>query len=156
MQPPFGAHSRFGAQQPRPGPHQWCPRIAQDCAYASPANDSTNATASVAKIAREIMMSPGSPVGKSCHGEGGRAIEGIGCAEHARHYRKWHATHWPGCTSRNAGDSTRQRSTAYGQRVWKWQPEGGLIGLGTSPCSTRFSRLIFGSGTGTASSSDSV
>src|SRR5207253_8700481 len=99
---------------------------------------------------------PGSPVGKSCHGDGGRAIEGIGCAEHARHYRKWHATHWPGCTSRNAGDSTRQRSTAYGQRVWKWQPEGGLIGLGTSPCSTRFSRLIFGSGTGTASSSDSV
>ena len=82
MQPPFGAHSRFGAQQPRPGPHQWCPRIAQDCAYASPANDSTNATASVAKIAREIMMSPGSPVGKSCHGDGGRAIEGIGCAEH--------------------------------------------------------------------------
>ena len=25
--------------------------------------------------------------------------------------------------------------------MWKWQPEGGLTGLGTSPCSTRFSRL---------------
>ena len=28
---------------------------------------------------------------------------------------------------------------AYGQRVWKWQPDGGLIGLGTSP--VRITRL---------------
>ena len=26
--------------------------------------------------------------------------------------------------------------------MWKWQPGGGLTGLGTSPCSTRFLRLI--------------
>jgi hypothetical protein len=47
-------------------------------------------------------------------------------------------------------------TAAYGQRVWKWQPGGGLSGLGTSPCTTRFSRRTRGSGTGTAFSSASV
>ncbi len=32
-----------------------------------------------------------------------------------------------------AGRSTLQRSLAKGQRGWKVQPDGGLIGLGTSP-----------------------
>ena len=42
--------------------------------------------------------------------------------------------------------------SGYGKR----SPGGGLIGLGTSPCRTRFCRLIFGSGIGTAASSASV
>src|SRR6516164_11310983 len=70
--------------------------------------------------------------------------------------RKWHAAQCPGLTWRNAGVAVRHNSSAYGHRVWKWQPAGGLTGLGTSPCSTRFSRLIAGSGTGTAERSSSV
>src|SRR5262249_7711368 len=42
------------------------------------------------------------------------------------------------------------------QRVWKWQPEGGTIGLGTSPGNGRFTRLTLGFGIGTAVSSASV
>ena len=45
---------------------------------------------------------------------------------------------------------------AIGQRVWKWQPVGGRIGLGTSPCSGMRLRFTFGSGIGTADSSASV
>ena len=55
-----------------------------------------------------------------------------------------------------AGTSLRQRSIACGQRVWKWQPGGGRIGLGTSPCSRMCWRLTCGSGIGTADSSASV
>src|SRR6185312_15591530 len=46
----------------------------------------------------------------------------IGLAEWGRlvagkaRQRRWQATICPGLTSRKAGDSTRQRSTAYGQR----------------------------------------
>ena len=47
-------------------------------------------------------------------------------------------------------------SLRIGQRVWKWQPEGGRIGFGTSPCSTMRWRLALGSGIGTAESSASV
>ena len=50
----------------------------------------------------------------------------------------------------------RQRGSAYGQRVWKWQPLGGLIGLGTSPSMIIFWRLARGSGTGAAARSASV
>ena len=42
-------------------------------------------------------------------------------------------TTWPVLTLRSSGSSVRQRSNTKGQRVWKRQPEGGLIGLGTSP-----------------------
>ena len=48
---------------------------------------------------------------------------------------RWHATR----TSPNgssAGTSVRHRSIAYGQRVWKAQPEGGFRGEGSSPLST--------------------
>jgi hypothetical protein len=45
---------------------------------------------------------------------------------------------------------------AIGQRVWKWQPDGGRIGLGTSPWSGMRLRLTCGSGIGTADSSASV
>jgi hypothetical protein len=49
-----------------------------------------------------------------------------------------------------------QISLAMGQRVWNRQPEGGLIGLGTSPLSTI--RLLFfsGSGIGIADISETV
>ena len=49
-----------------------------------------------------------------------------------------------------------QRMLAIGQRVWKWQPVGGRIGLGTSPCSGMRLRLTLGSGIGTADSRASV
>ena len=51
--------------------------------------------------------------------------------------------------------SLRQPSTASGQRGLNTQPLGGLIGLGTSPFSTRCSRArsISGSGTGIADKS---
>ena len=45
-------------------------------------------------------------------------------------------------------------SVARGQRVWKRQPDGGLIGLGGSPVTTARSRARFclGSGIGIAPS----
>lgn len=48
-----------------------------------------------------------------------------------------------------------QISVARGHRVWKRQPDGGLIGLGGSPETTRRSRERFcrGSGIGIADSS---
>ena len=42
------------------------------------------------------------------------------------------------------------------QRVWKWHPAGGRIGLGTSPSSRMRWRLTSGSGIGTADSRASV
>jgi hypothetical protein len=44
----------------------------------------------------------------------------------------WHATVPPSMGSAS-GRSILQRSLAKGQRGWKVQPVGGLIGLGTSP-----------------------
>ncbi len=38
----------------------------------------------------------------------------------------------------------RQRSITLGQRGWKWHPDGGFSGLGTSPLSTISSRLSAG------------
>ena len=49
---------------------------------------------------------------------------------------KWQATKWPGAICRNAGASVLQRSHACAHRVWKRHPDGGWIGLGTSPCRT--------------------
>jgi len=34
---------------------------------------------------------------------------------------------------RSIGTSLLQRGIACGQRGWKWQPDGGVIGLGISP-----------------------
>jgi hypothetical protein len=45
---------------------------------------------------------------------------------------------------------------AIGHLVWKWQPVGGEIGLGTSPASLMRCRFTFGSGIGTADNSASV
>ena len=55
-----------------------------------------------------------------------------------------------------AGERRAQSGRAIGQRVWKWQPEGGRIGLGTSPCSMMRLRFTVGSGIGTAESSASL
>ena len=45
---------------------------------------------------------------------------------------------------RARGISCAQRGMACGQRGWKWQPVGGLSGLGTSPVSTISSRRSSG------------
>src|SRR6185437_2113348 len=70
--------------------------------------------------------------------------------------RRWHAAKCIGATSRSFGSSTLHRSKAYGQRVWKRQPGGGLIGLGTSPARMMRLRFAVGSGIGTAERSASV
>ena len=51
--------------------------------------------------------------------------------------------------------STVQMSVAHRQRVWNRHPDGGSMGLGTSPSRIRrsLSALRRGSGTGTADSS---
>src|SRR6218665_1933756 len=46
---------------------------------------------------------------------------------------QWQATQCCGRSSRNAGASAAQRADAQGQRVRRRQPEGGSIGLGSSP-----------------------
>jgi hypothetical protein len=68
------------------------------------------------------------------------------------------ATQWPGRTSRSSGRIRLQLSTAIGQRGWNTQPDGGWIGLGTSPFTGRNLRpaSTLGSGTGTASRSARV
>jgi hypothetical protein len=64
------------------------------------------------------------------------------------------ATQCRGRNSRSSGRTCLHRSTAIGQRGWKTQPAGGLIGLGTSPLTGRNVRSAstLGSGTGTAAS----
>ena len=53
-----------------------------------------------------------------------------------------------------SGSTVVQISIAYEQRVWNRHPEGGLIGLGTSPSSTMRVRVrsTGGFGTGIAES----
>ena len=66
------------------------------------------------------------------------------------------AAAWFGASRRSSGSVSEQTSAAMGQRVWKWQPDGGLMGLGTSPCRIIFLRRTDGSGIGTADNSASV
>jgi hypothetical protein len=47
-------------------------------------------------------------------------------------FQKWHATSWPSALV-SGGVTSAQSSCAYGQRVRKRHPEGGSMGLGTSP-----------------------
>src|SRR6185295_16307399 len=55
---------------------------------------------------------------------------------------KWQRTKCPGVTSCETGSFSLHSALAYRQRGWKIQPEGGLAGLGTSPCSwIRFERI---------------
>ena len=59
---------------------------------------------------------------------------------------------WAGLISTSFGTICLHSSMANGHRVWKWQPDGGLIGDGTSPVKMIRSRVAYisGSGTGTA------
>ena len=61
---------------------------------------------------------------------------------------KWHAARWSLPWSSSIGSTSAQISCAIGQRVRKRQPDGGSIGLGTSPVSTI--RLLFRPGTETS------
>src|SRR5262249_21731306 len=70
--------------------------------------------------------------------------------------RTWQATQWPGEISFNTCSFTEHDGTRSAQRVWKRQPDGGLIGLGTSPSRMMRLRFTVGSGIGTAESSASV
>ena len=56
-----------------------------------------------------------------------------GAAGGAMSRQKWQATACPPSAA-SGGVSAAQRACAYGQRVRKRQPDGGSIGLGTSPC----------------------
>ena len=53
---------------------------------------------------------------------------------------KWQATLWRGPICSSGGSTLAQISCAIGQRVRNRQPDGGLIGLGTSPSSRIRSR----------------
>ena len=66
----------------------------------------------------------------------------------------WQAAWWPPPYSASGGSCWAQILVAYRQRGWKRQPEGGTIGLGTSPSSTIWVRRSdrSGSGIGTADS----
>src|SRR6266545_7161841 len=70
--------------------------------------------------------------------------------------RTWQATQCPGEICLRTCSFSEQEGTRMGQRVWNRQPDGGLIGLGTSPSSRIRLRLTAGSGMGTADSSASV
>ena len=59
---------------------------------------------------------------------------------------KWHAAPWSAPWLSSIGSTSAQIGCAIGQRVRKRQPEGGSIGLGTSPVRTM--RLLFRPGTG--------
>jgi len=67
-----------------------------------------------------------------------------------------HATSCPGEISLNSGSICAHCSIAIGQRVRKRQPDGGLIGVGTSPCKVMRLRFCFGSGIGIADSNACV
>src|SRR4030095_11796413 len=70
--------------------------------------------------------------------------------------RTWQATQCPGEISFKTCSFSEQEGTRSEHRVWNRQPEGGLIGLGTSPSSKIRLRFIVGSGIGTADRSASV
>ena len=71
---------------------------------------------------------------------------------------RWQAHLWPGLTSRISGARSQQTFMQCWQRVWKTQPAGGLVGLGTSPSSGIRCRVLAmsGSGMGMAEISDWV
>jgi len=70
----------------------------------------------------------------------------------------WQATPLPSTKCFMGGSLCLQRSVTYLQRGWKWQPDGGAAGSGTSPVSairTRFFSSL-GSARGTADIKASV
>src|SRR6185295_15738377 len=70
--------------------------------------------------------------------------------------RTWQATQWPAEISLSTCSFSEHEGTRSEHRVWKRQPDGGLIGLGTSPSRMIRLRRTAGSGMGTAESSASV
>src|SRR5205823_9621673 len=70
--------------------------------------------------------------------------------------RTWHATQCPGEICFRTCSFCEHDGTRRPQRVWNRQPDGGLIGLGTSPSRMIRFRFTVGSGMGTAESSASV
>ena len=84
-------------------------------------------------------------------------VAGVGAADATSVSGKWHATKWPGRTSRISGSSEAQRSCAFGQRVRNRHPEGGESGEGISPPTpARAATSESGSGSGIALSSAAV
>src|SRR4029077_10752749 len=73
-----------------------------------------------------------------------RSLAAEADAGRARGQYRWQAVKRSGFTSRQAGSSVRQCGMALGQRGWKRQPVGGLIGLGISPDSTMRWRRVPG------------
>src|SRR5436190_1144522 len=74
----------------------------------------------------------------------------------ATRLRTWQATQCPCETSLSTCSFSEHEGTRSAQRVWKRQPDGGLMGLGTSPSSRIRLRFMVGSGIGTAERSASV
>ena len=67
---------------------------------------------------------------------GPRRVPGRIAAGGAISRQKWQATRVAVAVGdRAAASSSAQRGRACGQRVRKWQPDGGSLGLGTSPAS---------------------
>src|SRR6266508_3591235 len=58
---------------------------------------------------------------------------------------RWQETWWPEATALSAGSTREHCSMANGPRGWKWHPEGGSIGDGTSPLRIMSSRGASGS-----------
>src|SRR5437660_1298973 len=80
----------------------------------------------------------------------------LGLFQSPAYDRTWQATQWPREISFRTCSFSEHDGIRIEQRVWKRHPEGGLMGLGTSP--SRMIRLRFteGSGIGTAERSASV
>src|SRR5579872_4929679 len=103
---------------------------------------------------------PGADTRAARHVAGRRVHVAVAIRRAYRVSGKWQATVWSGAADAiaiNGGSVVAQISWAFQQRVRKRQPEGGLIGEGTSPVSRIRSRaaasLRVGSGIGTAESS---
>ena len=62
----------------------------------------------------------------------------------------WQATKWPSPCSFSLGSSLLHRSVALGHLGWNLHPDGGSMGVGTSPLMIALAYSIWGSGTGTA------
>ena len=80
------------------------------------------------RIAAERRLQPSQPLARRRR-FGARSGTVAGAAIS---FQKWQATPCP-ASNTSGGDVSRQSGRTCGQRVWKWQPDGGASGLGTSP-----------------------
>ena len=93
-------------------------------------------------------------VGLLLHGEALAGVGPTGCRDGV--WGKWQATWWPAANDSSGGDNSAHFGWAVGQRVRKPQPEGGLIGLGSSPRMAGCERRRPGIGCGMAEASPRV